>query len=277
MARYEKNSICITEKFDVPLLLLVRNSRFITKKQLSTLAGYTKSESSMNSFRWRLRRLVRGGFVKVEHCHLNGQAVFTITDLGIEHLELFGHILVSVDSQAGEGNDAARILHATLMNEIRLKLASYRTPQTWISCLEVAEANLTLPGQYAIDYHAVVQLVLGGQRVRLGIICEGKSRSEQQYSILRNELAKEVAVDRVLYLVEDAARERLAIDQLRGVRPPVIVGSARLLRGYGLDAVMHVEEDSGTLEDLLLEAGARCCRQMALPLKKPVESSEKAL
>jgi hypothetical protein len=210
--------------------------------------------------------LVRGGFVKVEHCHLNGQAVFTITDLGIEHLELFGHILVSVDSQAGEGSDAERIVHAMLMNEIRLKLVSYRTAQTWISCREVTEANLTPPGQYAINYDAVVQLVLGGQRVRLGIICEGKSRSEQQYSILRNELAKEVAVDRVLYLVEDAARERLAIDQLRGARPPVIVGSTRLLRGYGLDAVMHVEEDSGTLEDLLLEAGASCCHQLILPL-----------
>ena len=53
--RYAKNSLVINPERDIPLLLQVRNSRFISHQQLFEFMQYHQGiDQSRSSFNWRL-------------------------------------------------------------------------------------------------------------------------------------------------------------------------------------------------------------------------------
>ena len=83
--RYRKGSIVISEAFDIPLLLLIRNSGYITHEQLIALSGYDKSQSSVCNFLWRIRRLLAGGFVGLFDRRIEGHKVYSITRKGLRN------------------------------------------------------------------------------------------------------------------------------------------------------------------------------------------------
>ena len=109
--RYRKGSIVISETHDVPLLLLVRNSGYITHEQLIALSGYDKSQSSVCNFLWRIRRLLAGGFVSLLVRRIEGQKVYSITHTGLLELESFGHSLASLNPQTQVICHPSKMIH----------------------------------------------------------------------------------------------------------------------------------------------------------------------
>src|SRR4051812_4940833 len=61
--RYFKNSVVVQPERDIPLLRQVRNSKFVSHDQLFELMRFAGSESCRDSFGWRVRRLVKVGFL----------------------------------------------------------------------------------------------------------------------------------------------------------------------------------------------------------------------
>ena len=110
--RYRKGSVIINEAQDVPLLLLVRNSGYVKHEQLLILAGYDKSKASLTSFCWRVRRLIsRRIHFRLVGGPVEGDKVYAITRKGLEKLEMYGHTLLSLHSEAQTINQPAKMMH----------------------------------------------------------------------------------------------------------------------------------------------------------------------
>ena len=79
--RYAKNSLVINRERDIPLLLQVRNSRFISHQQLFEFMQYHQGiDQSRSSFNWRTRRLLGSGYLSVCECRCGaGSPVYRIT------------------------------------------------------------------------------------------------------------------------------------------------------------------------------------------------------
>src|SRR5271166_1426333 len=131
--RYRKGSIVISETHDVPLLLLVRNSGYITHEQLIALSGYDKSQSSVCNFLWRIRRLLAGGFIALLHQRIEGHKVYSITRKGLAELESFGHMLYSLNPETTSIGRPSKMMHCLELNDIRLTLKRHRLLDSWLS------------------------------------------------------------------------------------------------------------------------------------------------
>src|SRR5258708_4529867 len=59
--RYAKGTHSISASRDIPLLVHVRNSKFITHQQLFELAQLAACDHSRERFNWRVKRLVHAG------------------------------------------------------------------------------------------------------------------------------------------------------------------------------------------------------------------------
>ena len=59
--RYAKGGLVISAERDIPLLLQVRNSRFVSHAQLFEFMKFGGVDRSRNSFNWRVKRLVMYG------------------------------------------------------------------------------------------------------------------------------------------------------------------------------------------------------------------------
>jgi len=131
--RHRKGSIVISETFDIPLLLLIRNSGYITHEQLIALSGYDKSQSAVCNFLWRIRRLLAGGFVGLFDRRIEGRKVYSITHTGLLELESFGHSLSSLNAQTQVICHPSKMMHCLELNAVRfrwcdMELQNYGSP-----------------------------------------------------------------------------------------------------------------------------------------------------
>jgi hypothetical protein len=63
--RYAKNSFVTQGERDIPLLRQVRNSKFVSHSQLFELMKFGGRERSRDSFNWRVRRLLKAGWLSI--------------------------------------------------------------------------------------------------------------------------------------------------------------------------------------------------------------------
>src|SRR5271157_2790247 len=131
--RYRKGSIVISEAFDIPLLLLIRNSGYITHEQLIALSGYDKSQSAVCNFLWRIRRLLAGGFVGLFDRRIEGRKVYSITHTGLLELEFFGHSLSSLNAQTQVICHPSKMMHCLELNAVRLSMVRHGIAELWLN------------------------------------------------------------------------------------------------------------------------------------------------
>ena len=62
--RYRKGSISVNDSRDIPMLLLIRDSRAISLEQLYAILPLLKIEANRNTAYWRIRRLEENGYVE---------------------------------------------------------------------------------------------------------------------------------------------------------------------------------------------------------------------
>src|SRR5271166_3235755 len=212
--RYRKGSIVISEAFDIPLLLLIRNSGYITHEQLIALSGYDKSQSAVCNFLWRIRRLLAGGFVGLFDRRIEGHKVYSITRKGLAELESFGHMLYSLNPETTSICQPSKMMHCLELNDIRLTFVRYKLVDTWLTDLEVCSENLMTADQYVKDYDAVTILEIGDQKLTCAIEYERTNKSPARYLEMRRALLQEKMVDAVLYIVRDVERTFSIVEQL---------------------------------------------------------------
>src|SRR5215469_1847727 len=115
--RYCKGSIVISHDSDVPLLLHVRNARFVTDRQLFELLRWDGLESSHHTHNWRVQRLCKTGFIeRVDSVFWCGFPVYAIAKNGLVELESQGECSLALNSSTRQRRVRAEIAHALELN-----------------------------------------------------------------------------------------------------------------------------------------------------------------
>lgn len=199
--RYLKNSIVIQAERDIPLLRQVRNAKFVSHNQLFDLMRFAGSESSRDSFGWRVRRLLKVGFLSTCTGGLGAEGtVYRVTREGVALLEHHGHFTTVLHSNTKHLPPTAQVLHSLELNEIQLALARQNLLAHWQSEIEIASFNTISCSPYEKDYDAIVDVWLGEKTARFALEYERCLKSYKRYDRIKAALEAERHVDWVLFL-----------------------------------------------------------------------------
>ncbi len=136
--RYYKGYIAVSDACDVPVLLLVRNSRAICFDQLRELLTHEMLVVIVRSLRWRVTRLEKFGLLtRLNGPRYLGKPVYGITQQGLECLESHGHYLVSLPSNTEQILHPSKVAHALELVNIRLAFARSGLLRSWKGELEI--------------------------------------------------------------------------------------------------------------------------------------------
>jgi hypothetical protein len=199
--RYVKNSVVIQAERDIPLLRQLRNSKFASHSQLFELMRFGGSERSGDSFGWRVRRLLKAGFLSICEGAFGGEsAVYRITREGIALLEHHGQFTTVLHSRTEHLPHASQVFHSLELNRIRLALARENLLANWQSEIEIASFNTISCAPYQKDYDAIVDVWVGEKTARFALEYERCLKSYRQYDRIRAALQAERHVGWVLFL-----------------------------------------------------------------------------
>jgi hypothetical protein len=201
LMRYAKNGLAVQVGRDVPLLRQVRNAKFISHDQLFDLMRFGGWERSRDSFNWRLRRLVKAGYLGVcEEFFGADSAVYRITREGIHLLEHHGEFSTVLQSNTQHLPHPSQIFHALQLNSVQVALANQNLLATWQSEIEVASFNTISRAPYQKDYDAIVEVWVGGNTARFALEYERTLKSARHYERIRDALDRERQITCILYL-----------------------------------------------------------------------------
>ncbi len=199
--RYPKGTFVVNCDHDIPLLLQVRNSRFITHQQLFELMVNSGREYSRKTFNWRVKRLV--DFKCISICDGNfgkGALIYRVARGGLLQLEDHGHFATVLNSRTEHLPHVSQIHHALELNAIHLALAHADTLATWKSEVEIASANTLAAAPLAKDYDAVVNVWNEETLACFALEYERTLKSARQYDKIRQALESEDRIGCVLYV-----------------------------------------------------------------------------
>lgn len=226
--RYSRNSLIVSPGRDLPLLLQVRNSRFITHQQLFELLQYTNVGQTRSSFNWRTRRLLEAGHISICGDHSGaGAPVYRITKDGLSLLEYHGHFTTVLHSRTEHLPHSSQIFHALELNNIHLALRRKNLLADWHSEVEIASFNTISERALQKDYDALVGIWLGEKRACFALEYERSLKSSRQYERVRAALDSEDEVDCVLYLTSGIEILVHLVHQLRPVDVTLAFATAR--------------------------------------------------
>src|SRR6266849_5961834 len=199
--RYAKGGLVISAERDIPLLLQVRNSRFVSHAQLFEFMKFGGVDRSRNSFNWRVKRLVTYGQLELcQDVYGAGSAVYRIGRRGIGLLEHHGEFTTVLHSNTVHLPHVSQAFHSLELNRIQLALAQANLLAGWQSEVEVASFNTISRSPYEKDYDAIVDVWVGDERARFALEYERTLKSSKQYERVRAALQAERQVACVLYL-----------------------------------------------------------------------------
>src|SRR3970040_2358841 len=119
--RYRKGSIELNQSRAFPVLRQILRSEFATHAQLFDFMRLNHHERSRKSFDWRLRRLVRHGFVLQREMPACGmQPVYSVGRSGALLLQGLGEYYLLGRNGANQNGVEPSALHAIELNEIHL-------------------------------------------------------------------------------------------------------------------------------------------------------------
>jgi hypothetical protein len=198
--RYARGTHSISASRDIPVLLQVRNSKFITHQQLFRFL-WPLNESSRRGFNWRIRRLLDAGYISVcDGIAGHGNLVYRITRQGLIELESHGKFATVLNSRTQHLPHPSHAAHALDLNSIQLALVQSHLLVSWQSDVEIASANTVSRDPMAKDYDAIVDVWNSDTAARFGLEYERTLKSVQQYARIRRVLEEENTLACILYL-----------------------------------------------------------------------------
>lgn len=256
--RYAKGCLVISPTTDIPLLRQVRNSRFISGRQLFELLRHDVFISQ--AFFWRVRRLLGAGYIRIlPGTGWQGSPIYTIAPRGLLELESQGDFAIALHSRTRHMPNPVQVYHALELNEIRLALARNSLLAGWQSEVEIASTNMVSSAPYQKDYDAVIRIWTGNQVRELALEYERSLKAARQYARIRAALECERQVDCVLYLTASPDLMLALIYQLTPLTKPVAFATARSFRQHLLATSVMTDATSGlrTLDNFLAHASPR--------------------
>jgi hypothetical protein len=186
---------------DLPLLLAVRNSTFVSHDQLLQFMTGAGLEHDRRCFNWRVRRFIKGAHVrKTGPIAPYKGAVYAITRLGLGVLESYGEGLVSVSSDSRNLPSILQAPHFLELNEIYLALERTKRLKHWKSERELISLNYVIGTPLAKDYDAIAEIEINGDSLRVAIEYERTLKSAERYKQIQRTIRDEGHVDMVLYV-----------------------------------------------------------------------------
>lgn len=187
---------------DLPMILAVRNSTFISHGQLFSHLVAQGTEANRQGFCWRLKRLVDAGLIqKLPQIMPYSGATYAVTRDGLACLESCGEGLVSITSDSRSLPNPRQAAHYLELGEIRGALRRSRILRRWISDIELRSMNLAIDQPLAKDYDAVADLAVEhAMEVSAGIEYERTLKAAQRYREIVKAVKDERQLDILLYL-----------------------------------------------------------------------------
>lgn len=234
--RYPKGSIVISESLDFPLLLLVRNARYISFRQLRILLQYGDTELAADRLGWRLDRLARAEYIRLLEQRVQGEKIYSIAHKGLSYLEMMGHGVLSLLAKRRRLLDPALMIHALELTEIRIAFRDAGVLQLWKTDVEVSSENIATGEQYAKDYDAIATLAIQGTVQQFAIEYERSTKSIARYGELHAILGEEQKLSGILYFIFGVERFMTIVEELEGAHPRLIFCNAEEFRSRKLNA-----------------------------------------
>lgn len=246
--RYAPGSFVITPAHDIPLLRQVRNSRFVSHRQLFELLRREGAVSCRSTFNWRVQRLLRTRhIVRLDAITWQGSPVYSIAPNGLMELESQGEFAIALHSGTRHMPHRIQVFHALELNAIRLVLAESAVLLGWESEIEIASRNMVSDTPYQKDYDAVVRIWNGQDEREFALEYERSLKSAKQYAKIRAALEGERRLSSVLYLTASPELMLALIYQLTPLSLPIAFATARSFRETKLATAVTMDATSGPL------------------------------
>jgi len=243
--RYRKGSIELNQSRDLPLLRQILRSELATHAQLFEFMRLNHHERSRKSFDWRLRRLMRHGFVLQREMPACGmQPVYSVGRSGALLLQGLGEYYLLGRNGANQNGVEPGALHAIELNEIHLSALRSGLLVRWIPAIEIRSQNELTRFGYAKDYDAIVTVCTDTGDKRFALEYERTSKAAKFYRAIAASFAHEHHVDRILYLAPNYDLLRFVATFFMNAKQPVYFGLARDWHERLLD--MAVSQHTGT-------------------------------
>ncbi|WP_229739429.1 replication-relaxation family protein [Edaphobacter dinghuensis] len=244
--RYFKGYLDISDDRDVPVLLLVRNARAISFRQLRDLLMFEGTETSRRSVDWRVARLEKHGLIqRVERDRFLGEPFFVITGMGLRVLESRGHSLIALPSTAEQIIHHSQVPHAIELTRIRLALLKHGLLRSWLSDLEIVSRNTVLEPGTAKDFDAVAEILVNGVPQTFAIEYERTPKGGARYREICRMLDHDRTVDIVLYLASERNVLYLLAEEMRAAKKRIGITLCDSFRQNPLEAnTLVIGEDS---------------------------------
>jgi hypothetical protein len=225
--RYAKGSLVITRGGDIPLLRQIRNSRFVSHRQLFELMQYDGLVPCRSTFNWRIQRLLKTRHIeRLEAISWRGSPIYSITQDGLVELESQGEFAIALHSRTRQMPDRAQVFHALELNAIRMVLSRHALLIHWRSEIEISSTNMVSGTPYQKDYDAIVKVWAGNEVREFALEYERSLKSAKQYEKVRAALENERQIACVLYLTVSPDLLLALLYQLLPLSKPVAFATA---------------------------------------------------
>jgi len=226
--RYRKGSIELNQSRDLALLRQILRSEFATHLQLFEFMRLNHHERSRKSFDWRLRRLVRHGFVlQREMPACGGQPVYSAGRSGALLLQGLGEYYLLGCERGNRNSVEPCVLHAIELNEIHLSVLRSGRLVRWIPAIEIRSQNELTGFGYAKDYDAIVTVNAETGDKRFALEYERSPKAAKIYRAIAASVAHEAHLDRILYLAPNYDLLRFVSTFFMSAKRPVYFGLVR--------------------------------------------------
>ena len=222
---FQKGSITLSPQKDVPLLLQVLHSRFITHDQLFEFMVIGCFELNRGSFNWRVRRLVENGLL-IRRCArpLTANPVYSLTEVAALMLAAHSPVLDSPNEK--EGLTTAHLTHSLELTELHLSLARQGVLKSWESEVTIRARNELTNSGYVKDYDAVVTVCVAGRLVTFALEYERTPKKSKDYFRIRRLLEEETAVHRCMYVALEPKLANFILECFAATKAVILVGLA---------------------------------------------------
>jgi hypothetical protein len=222
---YQKGSITLSPGQDIPLLLQVLHSRFITHDQLCEFMVLGCYELKRASFNWRVRRLVQGGLLSRQCARpVTPSPVYSITRVGA--LMLVDHCPVLDSPKENNAVVPIHLTHSIELNELHLSLARQGVLEAWHSEVTIRAKNELTRSGYVKDYDAIVVVRIDGRPVSFALEYERTAKKSRDYLRIRRLLEEENGMRRFLYIVPEPQLAAFILECFTGIKVALFVGLA---------------------------------------------------
>lgn len=239
--RYAKGTYSISAERDIPILLAVRNAKFITQHQIFDMMFLSGREYSRDSFNWRIRRLAEADYISACGGDFgNGSVVYRISRRGLIQLENHGHFATVLNSHTQHLPHVSHVPHSLELNAIQIALTRNNLLLSWKSDVEVASVNTVSTTALEKDYDAIVEVWNDKIASRFALEYERTLKSAQQYEKVRRALEKEDKFGCILYLTAGDEISLHLANEFSGISKRLSFAMAKDFRDRLLDTMVLI-------------------------------------